>query len=156
MDNKNRFCGLLFLLLLASLSTPLTGNAQDADAVITYRKSVMQGFRVHNGAVRSIQEGVVSYSDHLLSHALSIQSLANMLSDLFPEESSTGETRALPAIWENSIGFGEKISATQSASDDFVNAIRSGNNDAIEDARSSLGQTCGSCHGDFRARPSGE
>ena len=115
----------------------------------------MQGFRLHNGAVRSIQEGHVRYPDHLLSHALSIQSLANMLSDLFPEGSSTGETQALPVIWENSIGFGEKISATQSASDDLVNAIRSDNNDAIEDARSSLGQTCGSCHRDFRARPTG-
>ena len=109
MDNKNRLGGLLLLLLLASLSAPLTVNAQDADPVITYRKSVMQGFRLHNGAVRSIQEGVVRYPDHLLSHALSIQSLANMLSDLFPEGSSTRETQALPVIWENSIGFGQIV-----------------------------------------------
>ena len=155
MDNKNRFAGLLLLLLLASLTTPLTGNAQDANPVITYRKSVMQGLRLHNGALRSIQEGAVSYRDHLLSHALSIQALADMLPDLFPEGSSTGDTRALLAIWENSTDFGEKISATQLASDDLVDAIRSGNSDAIEDARSSLGQTCGSCHSDFRARPSG-
>ena len=155
MDNKNRLGGLLLLLLLASLSAPLTVNAQDADPVIAYRKSVMQGFRLHNGAMRSIQEGAVSYSDHLLSHARSIQALANMLSDLFPAGSSTGETQALLAIWENSNDFGEKISATRSASDDLVDAIRAGNNDAIEDARSSLGQTCGSCHRDFRARPSG-
>ena len=99
MRIRSRLAGFTLLLAAAAMLLPAAASAQDAEAVINYRKGVMQGFRHANGALRAISRDGVDFSDdHVLQNALIIQALANMVGDLFPEGTGTeaGETRALP------------------------------------------------------------
>lgn len=152
MRIRSRLAGFTLLLAAAAMLLPAAASAQDAEAVINYRKGVMQGFRHANGALRAISRDGVDFSDdHVLQNALIIQALANMVGDLFPEGTAEGETRALAAIWENPSDFQMKVDAMSSAADASVAAARSGN--GVADAQAAMGQGCQGCHGDYRARP---
>ena len=152
------------LKLLARLSAiavlffamaPAPAMAQDENVPAEYRKSLMQGFRHHQAALRTLLDGGVEYAGHVAQHASAIHGLAVMAGDAFPEGSGGEGSRALPAIWENQGGFMERVQALQSAAAQLDEAASSGDMDATMEAAGALGQTCRGCHTDFRARPSG-
>jgi len=120
-----------------------------------YRQTIMGSLNAHRGALTAILNEDVPHEAHVLGHALTLQQLSVMASDIFPEGSHGEGSRALPDIWNDADGFGEALSAFQSAAGALADAARAGDMTAVGDAAAGLGRTCGGCHRPFRARPAG-
>src|SRR5205085_3342953 len=73
------------------------------------------------------------------------------LGALFPESSKTGETRALPAVWENKADFSAKLATFNTD----VAAAKTAASDetAGKAALQKIGGDCGACHSTYRAAP---
>lgn len=139
----------LALALGLTVTAPAVVHAQDADAVTSYRKSIMQAFRTHMGGVRAAMSGTAPMG-HAEHHAVSFEKMAQALSNSFPANTMGEGTRALPAIWENRDDFMNKVSAIQSATARLVTVSRTGDADAIGEAMQAVQGTCQSCHQAYR------
>ena len=140
--------------IIAGLA-PDRAAAQDPTPTMEYRQTIMGSLNAHRGALTAILNEDVPHEAHVLGHALSLQQLSVMASDIFPEGSDGEGSRALPEIWSDAAGFGEALSAFQSAADALAEAARAGDMTAVGDAAAGLGRTCGGCHRPFRARATG-
>lgn len=140
--------------IIAGLA-PAEAAAQDPTPVMEYRQTIMNSLNAHRGALTAILNEDVPHEGHVLGHALSLQQLSVMASDIFPEGSHGDGSRALPDIWEDATGFGEALSAFQSAADALAEAARGGDVVAVGEAARGFGRTCGGCHRPFRARATG-
>lgn len=139
------------LALAAALATaPTAVEAQDDhSAVIEYRQSIMQSFRTHMGGVRAALANTVPM-DHAANHAVAFHEMARSLANAFPEGSTSPDSRALPAIWQNRNDFMNKVSAIQSATSDLVDAAEAGDSEAVGAALEGVQGTCRACHTDYR------
>ncbi len=144
----------LAVCVVAGLA-PARTTAQEPTPVMEYRQAIMSGLGAHRGALGAILNEDVPHRDHMLGHALSLQRLAAMASDIFPEGSGGEGSRALPEIWEDAAGFGDALAAFQNAADALADAARAGDTAAVGDAAAGLGRTCGGCHRPYRARATG-
>ncbi len=140
--------------IIAGLA-PARVAAQDPTPDMEYRQTIMNSLGAHRGALTAILNEDVPHQGHVLGHALSLQQLSAMASDIFPAGSLGEGSRALPDIWEDAAGFGEALSAFQSAADALAEAARAGDMTGVGDAAAGLGRTCGGCHRPFRARATG-
>ena len=70
--------------------------------------------------------------------------------DLFPEGSIVGESKALPAIWENWDAFVAIVETGKTAAAAGLAAAEAGDAAAYGAALQALGGTCGACHQQFR------
>lgn len=140
---------------IIAVLAPAKAVAQEATPVMEYRQTIMSSLGTHRGALTAILNEDVPHEGHVLGHALSLQQLSVMASDIFPEGSLGEGSRALPDIWDDAPGFGEALSAFQSAADALAEAARAGDMTAVGDAAAGLGRTCGGCHRPYRARPTG-
>lgn len=75
----------------------------------------------------------------------------DMLADLWPEDSMTGDTKALPAIWDDMEGFRLALNAAQSAAAGLVEATQGTDADAYRAAFRTMGAACGNCHQAYQA-----
>ena len=69
---------------------------------------------------------------------------------LFPEGSIVGDSKALPAIWENWDGFNAILESGKTAATSGIAAAQAGDAAGYAAALKSLGGTCGQCHEAFR------
>lgn len=69
---------------------------------------------------------------------------------LFPEASIVGDSKALPAIWENWEAFTAIAKTGEDAAAAAVAAAEAGDAAAYAAALQTLGGTCGACHQQFR------
>jgi cytochrome c556 len=68
----------------------------------------------------------------------------------FPEGSIVGNSKALPAIWENWDGFNAILETGKTAATAGIAAAKAGDAAGYAAALKSLGGTCGQCHEAFR------
>jgi cytochrome c556 len=138
------------LVSAAVAAVLLTAGAATADeGMITYRQSVMRANAAHLTAVVTIIKGQVPLTDDLKGHTHALAELATIAGHVFPEGSGTGETRALPAIWEKPEDFKKAYTAYQTAA---ANLAKTAETDpkAVPAAVGELGKTCKACHDDFQ------
>ena len=128
---------------------PTVARAQDASAVIEYRQSIMQAFRLHSGGVAAATNGTapIGHAEH---HAVAFERMTQALANAFPEGSMGEGSRALPAIWQNRDDFMNKVTAIQTAAARLVTASRTGDVEQINSAAAAVRQTCGGCHNTYR------
>ena len=69
---------------------------------------------------------------------------------LFPEGSIVGNSKALPAIWENWDGFNAILETGKTAATAGIAAAKAGDAAGYGAALKTLGGTCGQCHEAFR------
>lgn len=70
---------------------------------------------------------------------------------LFPEGSIVGESKALPAIWENWDAFVAIAKTGEDAAAAGLAAAQSGDAAGYAAALQAIGATCGQCHQQFRS-----
>ncbi len=70
--------------------------------------------------------------------------------DLYPDNSKTGETAALPAVWEKKADFMAKFDKL--AADAKAVAASVKDKDSLAAGIKRVGANCGSCHKDYRAK----
>lgn len=73
---------------------------------------------------------------------------AEKMPNLFPDNTKTGDTRAVPAIWDNRAGFNAEIAKFAG----HVKEAQSSTKDleTFRAAMTTIGRDCGSCHQGFR------
>jgi cytochrome c556 len=70
---------------------------------------------------------------------------------LFPEDSIVGDSKALPAIWENWEAFTAIAETGRTAAESGLAAAEAGDAAGYAAALKTIGGTCGQCHEQFRA-----
>lgn len=134
---------------LALVAVPSTLEAQDHSAIIEYRQSIMNAFRTHMGGVGAAMANTVPM-DHAGNHAVAFHEMAQSLANVWPQGSTSADSRALPAIWESRDDFMNKVTAIQSATSNLVDATETGDAEAVGAALQSVQGTCRGCHTDYR------
>jgi cytochrome c556 len=77
---------------------------------------------------------------------------ASKLPNLFPDNSKTGDTNALPTIWENKADFTAK--AAKFATEAKAAEGKVSNLDAFKTEMTEVRKNCGGCHQTYRKRQS--
>ncbi|MDB5986921.1 MAG: cytochrome c prime [Nevskia sp.] len=80
--------------------------------------------------------------------------LAPLLTDAFPDISSSGDTKAKPEIWSNRAYFDRKLKDFQDhtvALAQVADKDKSGS-DAFKTAAAAVGKDCKGCHEDYKAK----
>jgi cytochrome c556 len=72
--------------------------------------------------------------------------------NLWPDTSKTGDTAALPAIWENKADFDAKLA--KFSADAKAASAKVTNLDTFKAQMSEVGKSCGGCHQPYRKRQS--
>jgi cytochrome c556 len=130
----------------------LAAQAALADqALIDYRQAVMHSIGGHTSALAAIVKGEVPYTQDAPLHARAIEPLARVATHVFPPESKTGKTEALPAIWEEPEKFQKSMTAFQTAAADLAKAADQPPRE-LAAPLSALSKTCKGCHDDFRKK----
>lgn len=142
---------LPLIVCVATLTAvPATIAEPIAEDLIAYRKAVMSSIGAHIGAISSMIRRKVDY-DHLGTQAKALDLSVSMIVDVFPANSSEGQTDALPGVWENTEDFRAKIATTSEASSAFVAAVEGGDAGDIGRSFGALANSCKGCHDDYKA-----
>jgi cytochrome c556 len=125
--------------------------AQDAfvapatpEEAVTLRKDLM---RVDGGILRSA--GNLTGAEAVAAMQ-TLQTNYSHIPALFPEGSIVGESKALPAIWENWEAFVAIAKTGEDAAAAGLAAAEAGDTAGYAAALQALGGTCGACHQQFR------
>ena len=122
------------------------GSEKDAE----YREAVMEAIGGHMSAIVHIIKGEVPHKSHLGMHAEAIATLSEITPTLFPEDSLTPDSHALPEIWEEPDAFQEALDAFQQAAPAFSKAVTTGDMSNIGATLNDLGDACEGCHDEFK------
>jgi cytochrome c556 len=143
------------LVVTTALSLCLFAGAAMAQSAADALKDRKAGFQNTAGQMRAIK-GVLDAKGPVAPIAVSAQTMAEYavkIPGLFPKDSGTGDTKALPAIWTDFADFEAKAKAFETAAKNLQQVAASGaDHAAVQAAYGALGATCGSCHEKFRAK----
>ena len=148
---------LVRTVILASLVTSFSSGTwaatTPADA-IKYRRAVMDGLSAHVSAFVLINFGKVEHQEYLKAHANALADLGAQAKVLFPAGSNTGETEALPLIWEakEQDQFKKLVSALEVSSAKLKDAVAASDKPAAMAAFKALGESCKGCHDRYRKK----
>jgi len=95
------------------------------------------------GAAKAISGGA-----DVAANAQKIVDLAGQVPMLFEANEITGDSTALPAIWENYDDFTAKAGNLQAAAQAVVDAANGGGD--VASAAKAMGGTCGACHKSYK------
>jgi cytochrome c556 len=136
--------GLMTVGVVAAFAQDAFVAPATPEAAVTARKELM---RTDGGILRSA--GGLTGAEAVAA----MQTLKDNYSHipaLFPEGSIVGESKALPAIWENWDAFTAIAKAGEDAAGVALAAAEAGDAAAYAAALQTLGGTCGQCHQQFR------
>jgi len=142
------------LIIAPSLAVAHADHHED---VAKARLAFFTLFGANIGPLAKMAKGEIEYdAERAALHARNFAALSAYDPSLHFEPGTSnadipGKTRALPAIWEDRAGFGEKLAAFGDAVDNLVEVARSGRA-ALGGGVRQLGGSCKGCHDDFRAK----
>ena len=143
----------MFVGSVASLSAQATGGGgnQPADPpIVVYRKTLMNSNTQHMGALRALLSGQLNLPLDILHHTAALEASGKMFANIFPEESTHANSRALEEIWTNKDDFAQKVQAFTRATQNLNAVAQRGFNDQTMAALTAVQQTCGGCHTPYR------
>lgn len=143
-------------LLIAGVLSAGSANAQfqTADAAIKYRQGAFSVLGAHFSRIAMMAQGIQPFDQKTASdNAEVVSNVARLPFSAFGPGTDKGvPTRAKLEIWKDNAKF-------KAASDRMIAdvakldaAAKSGNFDGLKAAVGALGQTCKSCHDDFRGQ----
>jgi cytochrome c556 len=142
-------CSLGFVLVLLA---PMALQAAEPEDIIKYRQNMMKAVGGHTSAAGAIVQGKVDYKHQLAEHARALQALTRDIPALFPKDSDFGETKAKDDVWSNRAEFEKRATDTKAKVEAFAKATQGGNQQAVEASFKAVGESCKSCHKDFRKK----
>jgi cytochrome c556 len=137
------------LLAVATLAIGATVVAAQQDP-IEARKTLMKNSGQQAGLLNRMVRGQEPYDAAKVATAFGhFADKAQKLPAAFPENSRSGDTRALPLIWEDRARFNAAIAQfTKDVADNREKAVSS--LDGLKAALPAVGRNCNSCHETFR------
>jgi cytochrome c556 len=139
------------LLTMTILAAAGAARAADYDPILTRQSA----FDLLGGDFGGIVAVVKAKGDlpKLENSAKAIQRYAGVLPTLFPKGSDSGhETKALPAIWTEYATFEKDSADLGEAAGKLAVALKSGNEEEVGAGIKAVGDACGACHKQFRAK----
>lgn len=134
-------------LLTAAVAVPVLAQSMTPDEAIAARQKIMK----LNGKTLKTA-GELTGDTAVAAGQTFVDNFAGVADGaLWPEDSALGDTKALPAIWENQDKFQADLMAAAAAAAKVLEAAQSGNNDAYKASLKELGGTCKACHEEFKA-----
>jgi cytochrome c556 len=142
------------MLTAAAMIAGLTVVAAQQPNPVEARKALMKLNGQHGAAITKMVRGEDPYDAAKVNAAFDQWAdTGQKLGDLFPDNSKTGETRALPKIWEDRAAFNTRLE--QFRKDVAENRAKAtANLDGLKAAMPAVGRNCNACHETFR-RPQG-
>jgi cytochrome c556 len=140
------------LLAVAVVALGVTAVVAQSDPIAA-RKALMKENGNQSRIAREMIEGKQPFD---LAKAKAV--LANFASahdkgkNLWPDNSKSGDTASLPAIWENKADFDArlaKLASDSKAQDAGVKDL-----DSFKAAMAEVGKNCGGCHNTYRKKAS--
>jgi cytochrome c556 len=144
-----------FMIIRIALAAIVAASAATAvvaqgDA-IAQRKALMKGNSEQGRIARAMIDGKQPYSNEVAQKIFAnFQDAAAKLPGLFPENSKTGDTRALPVIWEKKAEF--DAAAAKFGADAKAAAAKAKDLDSFKASMSEVGRNCGTCHDAWRKK----
>jgi len=118
---------------------------------ITQRKALMKANSDQGRIAREMIDGKRPYSNEVAQKVFAnFEDTAAKLPSLFPENSKTGDTRALPVIWEKKAEF--DAASARFGADAKAGAAKSKDLDSFKASMSEVGRHCGTCHDAWRRK----
>lgn len=143
-----------FMRRLISAASVLAFLAVPAAAdIVDERKEIMDERVAAMRVLGPIAQGQQDFDADVVMAALERMNDAALgadIMDYFPEGTHEGDTRALPAIWENSDGFVE-IETTFATNVQAAIDAEPGDIDEFRAVFGPVAQQCGACHEHYRA-----
>lgn len=137
--------GALFGAAALALSTQAFAQAD----VIEKRQKTMKS---QSAAVKEIKAGVESKNYATVeAKAKDLMGTAEQLPGLFPKGSTTGKTKAKAEIWEKNDAFVKHAKALGKSASELGAAAKAHNDEEMGVKLKAIGETCNSCHKEFRA-----
>jgi cytochrome c556 len=134
------------VLILATVAVGVTGVVAQTDA-ISERKALMKKNSQHTKGISSMVKGEAPFDAAAVNTAYAQWAdTAAKLPKLFPDNSKTGDTRALPKIWTDRAGFDAEVAALAKAS-----ANKPTDLEGLKKSFAAVGKACGDCHEGYRA-----
>jgi cytochrome c556 len=137
------------IVTMVAVAVGVTAVLAQADP-IAQRKSLMKENNQHAKAISAMVKAGEFDAAKVNAAFDQWDDTAKQLPKLFPDNSKTGgDTRALPAIWENRKDFDAKIAA-------FAKAVSAGKGKVksaadLKTAFTAVNDTCNDCHKPYRA-----
>ena len=142
--------GALFGFMTLAVSTQVFAQAE----VNEKRQALMKN---NSAAAKAIKAAVEEKNYAVVeAKAKDIMGNADHIVAAFPKGSTTGKTKAKPEIWEKSEDFAKNAKALGKAASELASAAKAGNDADVGVKVKAVGDTCGSCHKQFRAEKYGE
>ncbi len=146
------------IALAATVSVPMAIAADSAEEKAVKARRGYYQLVLHNaGPLFGMAKGDVEYNaEAATTSANNLKALTSMnVMTLWPagsdKDALPGKTRALPKIWADFPGVGEKSKAFKAAVDGLV-ANAGGGLDSLRGAVGPLGASCKGCHDNYRAK----
>ncbi|HEX9265229.1 MAG TPA: cytochrome c [Candidatus Binatia bacterium] len=140
---------LLAVALFSLVSLAVSAQAFAQADVNQKRQDAMKG---NNAAAKAIKAAVEAKDYATVeAKAKDIMGTADKIVSLFPAGSTSGKTKATPAIWEKSDDFAKAAKNLSKASGELAAAAKSGDDAAVNTKVKAVGEACAACHKQFRA-----
>jgi cytochrome c556 len=149
MYSRLRFMAAAFAMSFAVCS-PAISQDSDPDAIIKYRKGVMDAIGAKTNALVAILKGEVNLQDALAPNAEALAASANaaVIAGAFRQntDGQGGEqTKATAKLWEEWDRFEKAANDLQVAAMDISKAAAAGELTSMDQLKPALAQ-CGFCH----------
>lgn len=138
------------MLTIGAASPLIAQNTVMGADAIAERKSLMKSSGgIMRSAGRASGADAIAVGEKLVSNYQRLQ-------NLWPKDSMTGDTKALPNIWNDngtvSQGYKTALAGSLAGAQAVLDAANAGDTDAYAAAVKAAGAACGQCHGTYRGR----
>ena len=132
---------------------PAAAQFKSADDAIEYRQGALAVMGHHFGLVGAMANGKLPFDAKAAQvNADLVVTLAHLPWSGFIEGSDKGDTGAKPEVWSQADKFKADAQKLQDAAVKLAAAAKTGEQAAIKAAFGATGETCKSCHDDFRKK----
>jgi cytochrome c556 len=139
------------VLAVAVVAFGVTAVVAQSDPLAA-RKALMKENGKQSGIAKEMIEGKQPFDLAKAKVVLAtFAAVSEKGKNLWPDNSKSGDTASLPAIWENKADFEAKLaklSADAKAKDAGVKDL-----DSFKAAMADIGKDCGGCHNTYRKKP---
>ena len=137
--------------LAALLSTPAMAERDQAENALEYRQGVFNAMAWSFGPMAAMVKNKMPYDAALFTkHAERVAFLAHLPLEGFIPDSRVGDTTAKQDVWDNADDFKAKMETMIEESARLATISKGGDLDAIRPQFGAVGNSCKSCHDDYR------
>ncbi|MBF0132793.1 MAG: cytochrome c [Magnetococcales bacterium] len=125
-------------------------SADESNPSIIHRQGIYSAVGGHMKAIKSILLLEFDAAKDVTFHAQGIVDAFTHMGNSFPPGSDKGETKAKPEIWTDKDKFAQLGKNAFGAANELLKVAQGGDKQVTLAAFKKLGETCKSCHDDFK------